>query len=223
MKKENEVIKKDCHFQMSLSETANKRNCHAEKFLFSIPTALQTQGKDPEQQHLRMTSFFRCGFTLIELLVVVLIIGILAAVALPQYQFAVEKSHVTEALVNLKKMANAWELYYLSNGKYPSSVNDIDITLPTLSRNYNYQHSSSIYIAVSNIKYGTSKKEYMIAFILPHGSWGTPGRTYNYVCSLPKSDEGTSSLASRICKSLCKTSTLTTVWGSGEKGCRWKE
>ena len=55
------------------------------------------------------------AFTLIELLVVVLIIGILAAIALPQYTAAVEKSRATEALINLKHAQNAWTLQCLEN------------------------------------------------------------------------------------------------------------
>ena len=59
------------------------------------------------------------GFTLIELLVVVLIIGILSAVALPQYRVAVEKARLSEALVNIKTMTDAATLFILEN---PSSA-----------------------------------------------------------------------------------------------------
>ena len=68
------------------------------------------------------------GFTLIELLVVVLIIGILASVALPQYQKAVEKSRSAEALVMLKNAHQAYELARLeSNGSdWPPAKDVVD-------------------------------------------------------------------------------------------------
>ncbi len=70
------------------------------------------------------------GFALIELLVVVLIIAILAAVAVPQYQKTVWKSRNTEMKQIVKAVADAEQVYYLSNGKYAANFNELDIDLP---------------------------------------------------------------------------------------------
>ena len=70
------------------------------------------------------------AFTLIELLVVVLIIGILAAVALPQYQKAVEKSKAAQALTLLKSVGQAAEIYAMANGSEFRSFDDLSVEIP---------------------------------------------------------------------------------------------
>ncbi len=113
-------------------EKIDKINSHAELDSASrcynreIPNQVWNDGKEK-------------GFTLIELLVVVLIIGILAAVALPQYNKAVEKSRVAEARVNLNTMRKNYELCVLEYGdsddnecnKYQEFIlNHLTIPLP---------------------------------------------------------------------------------------------
>ncbi len=74
------------------------------------------------------------GFTLIELLVVVLIIGILAAIALPQYEKAVLKSRFAEALINLKSLAQSVQRCELANGQEDEActrVENLDIQFPS--------------------------------------------------------------------------------------------
>lgn len=70
------------------------------------------------------------GFTLIELLVVVLIIGILAAVALPQYEKAVTKARFTQMLTAGKSLKEGCETFYMANGDYPLYWSDLDIEYP---------------------------------------------------------------------------------------------
>ena len=72
----------------------------------------------------------RAGFTLIELLVVVLIIGILAAIALPQYEIAVMKSRMSTALPLMRAIKDANEVYYMANGEYTDDISSLAVQFP---------------------------------------------------------------------------------------------
>ncbi len=87
----------------------------------------------PALQASGMTKRRARGFTLIELLVVVLIIGILATVALPQYQKAVKKARGTEVITAIDAYDKAISAYYLTHGFYGGAGPDtLDVQMPVL-------------------------------------------------------------------------------------------
>ena len=141
------------------------------------------------------------GFTLIELLVVVLIIGILAAIAVPQYELAVEKARAAEALSVLKSIKQAGDLCVLQQGgmreEYMCGFDEIDLDLP------GFDCSDPMYCNGKNFEYNCDLNGCMWPYANPAGNleyyWlylSDPNYDYKSTCY------GDNAKGQRLCKAL---------------------
>ncbi len=157
------------------------------------------------------------GFTLVELLVVVLIIGILASIALPQYQLAVGKAQASQAVVMVTAMHDALERYYLSHGDYPAVANGSQSNPQILDEYLDIQTPAKkgltlVYYRNIYVGYATSNGVY-ISKVLDKSSINRGLDCWTQDTSL------TDSLPQKICKKVCGHENIVKLWSSGQFGC----
>ncbi len=149
---------------------------------FPNPAGRNPFGNDARRGYLR-------GFTLIELLVVVLIIGILSAIALPQYEKAVNRARYTQAQTLLTSLYEAEQVYYMANGSYTTHFSDLDMEVPDKQKirervdgdmyedDWGYCHLHNTGYGQCNVKVGNGNVWYMRYWrpgVRPPACWVTP-------------------------------------------------
>ena len=106
------------------------------------------------------------GFTLIEVLVAVIILGVLAAIAIPGYQKMIKRSYVSDGLNVLDMFANAQNKYFIEHGMYARSLGDLKTPLNGKTENAKLQN-----IHTSNFDYNKEENRHCITASSNRGNY----------------------------------------------------
>ena len=131
------------------------------------------------------------GFTLVELLIVVLIIGILSAIALPEYTLSVERARSAEAMINGKAIMDAIQRAKQMNPgekvTNPSQIADVTLTGGLYSSTWDENNE----FVTKNFKYTLNEDEVIMARENHNSSGFATGSTFYTIVFHYNEDSGT--------------------------------
>ena len=155
------------------------------------------------------------GFTLIELLVVVLIIGILAAAALPSYRVAVASSRVATMQVLVRAVDQAQQHFYMQTGRYAAHLDGLIIAMPSGFTKTDEKHISSndMYCYIMDVQGAWS-----VSFKCEDKKsnvWLEKYHNTNYTLCSAREDD---SFGNRVCQNLSGKDERTGAWNDTSGG-----